>query len=98
MSCVLIFIAMKTLISKRSRPGFMTYGAETDPTRWETGYGFPVLIRDGRVVKDTFGSGLPKFASDFVFNTRRSVFADIRVRQALALLFDFQWVNRNFFS
>ena len=41
--------------------------------------------------------GLPKFASDFVFNTRRPIFADIRVRQAIALLFDFQWINRNFF-
>jgi peptide/nickel transport system substrate-binding protein len=40
---------------------------------------------------------LPKFASDFVFNTRRPIFADIRVRQAIALLFDFEWVNRDFF-
>ncbi len=32
-----------------------------------------------------------------VFNTRRPVFADIRVRQALLLLFDFEWVNKNFF-
>ena len=35
--------------------------------------------------------------SNFVFNTRRPIFADIRVRQAIALLFDFEWVNRNFF-
>ena len=45
----------------------------------------------------SFSNGLPKFASDFVFNTRRPIFADIRVRQAIALLFDFQWINRNFF-
>ncbi|HTV34784.1 MAG TPA: ABC transporter substrate-binding protein, partial [Xanthobacteraceae bacterium] len=32
-----------------------------------------------------------------VFNTRRSIFADVRVREAIALLFDFQWINRNFF-
>src|SRR6202007_501691 len=30
-------------------------------------------------------------------NTRRPVFADIRVRQAIALLFDFEWLNRTFF-
>jgi peptide/nickel transport system substrate-binding protein len=78
------------------KAGLYDVRAETDPTRWETGYGFPAA-RDGRVVKETFRSGLPKFASDFVFNTRRPAFADIRVRQALALLFDFQWVNRNFF-
>jgi len=78
------------------KAGLYDVRAETDPTRWETGYNFPAA-RDGRVLKETFHSGLPKFASDFVFNTRRPIFADIRVRQALALLFDFQWVNRNFF-
>ena len=78
------------------KAGLYDVRSETDPTRWQTGYDFPAA-RDGRVVKETFRSGLPKFASDFVFNTRRPIFADIRVRQAIALLFDFQWVNRNFF-
>ena len=36
-------------------------------------------------------------ASRFVFNTRRAVFADIRVREAIALLFDFEWVNHSIF-
>jgi peptide/nickel transport system substrate-binding protein len=49
------------------------------------------------VLKEAIPNVLPKFASDYVFNTRRPVFADIRVRQAIALLFDFQWINRNFF-
>ncbi len=78
------------------KAGLYDVRAETDPTRWQTGYAFPAA-RDGRVVQETFRSGLPKFASDFVFNTRRPMFADIRVRQAIALLFDFQWVNRSFF-
>src|SRR5262249_23897594 len=33
----------------------------------------------------------------FVFNTRRPLFADVRVREALGLLFDFEWINRNYF-
>jgi peptide/nickel transport system substrate-binding protein len=78
------------------KAGLYDVRAETDPTRWQTGYDFPAA-RDGRVVKETFPSGLPKFASDYVFNSRRPIFADIRVRQAIALLFDFQWINRNFF-
>jgi peptide/nickel transport system substrate-binding protein len=69
---------------------------ETDPTRWQTGYDFPA-VRDGRIVKESFHSGLPKFSSDFVFNTRRPIFADVRVREAIALMFDFEWVNRNYF-
>ncbi len=78
------------------KAGLYDVRSETDPGRWQTGYDFPAA-RDGRVVKETFPTGLPKFASDFVFNTRRPIFADIRVRQAIALLFDFQWINRNFF-
>jgi peptide/nickel transport system substrate-binding protein len=78
------------------KAGLYDVRSETDPGRWQTGYDFPA-VRDGRVVKDLFPSGLPKFSSDFVFNTRRPVFSDIKVRQAIALLFDFEWVNRNLF-
>jgi peptide/nickel transport system substrate-binding protein len=78
------------------KAGLYDVRAETDPGRWQTGYDFPAA-NDSRVVKEAFASGLPKFASDLVFNTRRRIFADIRVRQAIVLLFDFQWLNRNFF-
>ena len=54
-------------------------------------------MRDGRIVKEAFTNGLPKPASNFVFNTRRPIFADLRVRQAISLLFDAEWVNHNFF-
>jgi peptide/nickel transport system substrate-binding protein len=78
------------------KAGLYDFRAEEDPTRWQTGYDFPA-VRDGRVLKETFADGQPKLASNFVFNTRRPVFADIRVRQAIALLFDFEWINRYFF-
>jgi peptide/nickel transport system substrate-binding protein len=78
------------------KAGLYDVRSEQDPTRWQTGYDFPAE-RDGRVIKESFADARPKPASDFVFNTRRAVFADIRVREAVALLFDFEWVNRNFF-
>ena len=78
------------------KAGLYDVRSESDPARWETGYDFPA-VRDGRVIKESFSNGLPKFSSDYVFNTRRQIFADIRVRQAIALLFDFQWTNRDFF-
>jgi peptide/nickel transport system substrate-binding protein len=78
------------------KTGIYEVRAERDPSRWQTGYDFPA-VRDGRIVKESFPSGLPKIASDFVFNTRRPIFSDIRVREAILLLFDAQWVNRNFF-
>ncbi len=70
---------------------------EDSPTRWTTGYDFPA-VRDGRVVRDPIPVRTPKGMNAFVFNTRRPVFADIRVREALGLLFDFDWVNRNLFN
>jgi len=78
------------------KKGLIDVRAETDPGRWQTAYDFPAA-RDGRVVKEAFATQTPKELSAFVFNTRRPVFADIRVREAIALLFDFEWTNRNFF-
>ena len=78
------------------KAGLYDVHVEQDPTRWQTGYDIAAL-RDGRIVKESFPDGLPKPAADFVFNTRRPLFADIRVRRAIAQLFDFQWINRNFF-
>lgn len=69
---------------------------ETDPARWQTAYDFPAL-RDGRVAKEEFTYGLPKGMQGLVFNTRRPVFADVRVREAILHLFDFEWINRTYF-
>jgi peptide/nickel transport system substrate-binding protein len=69
---------------------------ETDPTRWKTGYDFPAA-RDGRVIAEALPNGQPKGMEGFVFNTRRPLFADARVREALGLLFDAEWIDRNYF-
>ena len=78
------------------RKGLYDVRAEHDPARWQTGYDLPAL-RAGRVVKEALPTGLPKVMSGFVFNTRRPVFADVRVREAIMLLFDAEWANKNFF-
>src|SRR4051794_1019656 len=78
------------------RKGLYDVRAETDPARWQTEYDFPAA-REGRVVKEAFPSGLPRGMSAFVFNTRRPLFADARVREALTILFDFEWINHNYF-
>jgi peptide/nickel transport system substrate-binding protein len=54
-------------------------------------------VRDGRVIKEALPSGMPKTSTFFVFNTRRAIFSDIRVREAISLLFDFEWVNHSYF-
>jgi len=69
---------------------------EQDPGRWQTAYDFPAA-REGRVVKEALPTGVPKPSAYFVFNTRRGLFSDIRVREAISLLFDFEWINHNYF-
>lgn len=78
------------------KKGLYDVRAETDPGRWQTAYDFPALAQ-GRVVKEDFPYGLPKGMQGLVFNTRRSAFADIRVREALLQLLDFEWINRTYF-
>jgi len=78
------------------KKGLIDVRAEVDPGRWKTAYDFPA-VRDGRVVKEEFETQTPKELTAFVFNTRRPVFSDIRVREAISLLLDFEWLNRSFF-
>jgi peptide/nickel transport system substrate-binding protein len=79
------------------KAGLIDYRDETNPTRWTTGYEFPAM-RDGRAVKEALPTGVPKGMEGFAFNLRRPLFQDIRVREALGIMFDFEWVNANFFS
>ena len=78
------------------KKGLIDVQPEGDPGAWNTNYDFPA-VTDGRVLKETFKTGTPKGMSGFVFNTRRPVFADVRVREALAKLLDFDWINQNLY-
>jgi peptide/nickel transport system substrate-binding protein len=70
---------------------------EDDPGRWIEGYDFPA-VRDGRVIKREFDTQLPSGMPALVFNTRRPLFADPRVRRAFIFLFDAEWINRSLFD
>ncbi|MBC7578852.1 MAG: ABC transporter substrate-binding protein [Tardiphaga sp.] len=76
--------------------GLYDFRLENEPLRWHDGYDFPAA-RSGDVIRDVIRTGLPKPSEFLVFNTRRPIFADVRVRQALTLLFDFEWINRSYF-
>src|ERR1700724_2452232 len=76
--------------------GLYDFRVENEPLRWHDGYDFPAA-RNGEVIRDTIKTGMPQPSEFLVFNTRRPMFSDIRVRQALTLLFDFEWINRNYF-
>lgn len=77
--------------------GLLDFREETNPARWAHSYDFPA-IRERRIVREALPAGGPKGMEGFVFNLRRPFFADIRVREALGLAFDFEWVNANLYD
>jgi peptide/nickel transport system substrate-binding protein len=79
------------------KSGSVDLRLEEDPGRWANGYDIPA-VRDGRIVKAEFDIGLPAGMTALVFNTRRAIFADPRVRRALMTLFDFEWSNRTLYN
>ncbi|KQS98347.1 MULTISPECIES: extracellular solute-binding protein [unclassified Rhizobium] len=70
---------------------------EGSPTKWARSYNFPA-VQSGAVIKDEFTPKTPSGMLGFVFNTRRPIFADAKLRQGLAMAFDFEWVNKNLFD
>jgi len=69
---------------------------ETDPGRWTSQYDFPAAKERG-LVREEIEIGQPKPFHVLVFNTRRPLLADPRVREALIELFDFEWANTNLY-
>lgn len=78
------------------KSGDLNFRREWDAGLWTSGYGFPAAA-DGRVKKETLQHGRPDRVRAFIFNTRRAPFDDIRVREALNLTLDFDWINKNLY-
>ena len=78
------------------KKGDILYRQEFTARVWATEYDFPA-IRDGRVVKREFPSDLRPSMQAWAINQRRERFTDMRVREAIAHCFDFEWTNRNLF-
>mgnify|MGYP003646090147 CR=1 FL=1 len=66
-------------------------------TNWARGYDFPA-VANGEVIREEYDRRTPSGMYGFVFNTRRPLFADVRVRKALSMLFDFEWANRSLYD
>lgn len=79
------------------KKGLFDVFPEGDPAKWAKNYDFQA-VTDGKVKKEAFVAGTPSNMFSFVFNTRRPVFADRKVRTALAMLYDFEWTNKNLFE
>ena len=74
------------------RTGAVDFFSDGDPVRWVEGYDFPAA-NNGRLVQTEIEHSRPTGMEGFVFNTRRAPLDDRRVREALALAFDWEWIN-----
>ena len=79
------------------KKGLFDLHREFNPRHWQKSYDFPAINR-GDIVKHEIEKKTPAIMKGFVFNTRREKFQSRKVRQALTVLFDFQWVNKNLFG
>ena len=69
---------------------------ENSSKTWAESYNFPAVTA-GHVKKDALPSGAKANGQGFVFNLRRETWQDPRVRQAIALMFNFEWSNQTLF-
>jgi peptide/nickel transport system substrate-binding protein len=79
------------------KAGLYDVRIEDDAARWNSAYDFPA-VREGRIVVASVRNGRPKGVNGFAFNTRRPIFAQRAVREALASLFDFEWINAHLYA
>lgn len=78
------------------KAGEFDYRSENASKSWATAYDFPALDK-GLVIKEEIKHNRGSGMQGYIYNTRRVLFSDPKVRQALAYAFDFEWSNRNLF-
>ncbi|QBX34872.1 ABC transporter substrate-binding protein [Paracoccus liaowanqingii] len=74
------------------KAGIYTFRVEPSEQIWSTGYDFPAFTA-GAVVKEEIPDGVVATGDAWVFNLRQPKFQDIRVREAIGLMFNFEWSN-----
>ena len=85
-----------TVALEAFKAGEYDFRMENVAKDWATAYDAPP-VREGFIKKVEIGNERPTGMQAFAFNTRRDVFKDRRVRQALMHAFDFEWTNKNLF-
>jgi len=79
------------------KAGEFDFYLENQAKNWASGYDFPA-VRQGEVIKAEIPHQIPTQTQALFMNSRRAHFADARVREAMGLLFDFEWSNRTLFN
>lgn len=86
-----------TVALEALKAGQFDYWLETSAKNWATAYN-TAAVANGQLIKEEIANRNPTGMQGFIFNTRRPLFSDRRVREALGLLFDYEWTNRQLFN
>ncbi|MDD2054146.1 extracellular solute-binding protein [Pseudomonas putida] len=86
-----------TVALEALKAGQFDYWLEISAKNWANAYNTPAVAQ-GRLIKEELPNGNPTGMQGFVFNTRKPIFQDVRVRHALSLLLDFEWTNKQLFN
>ncbi|MDD1507382.1 extracellular solute-binding protein [Pseudomonas sp. CNPSo 3701] len=79
------------------KAGEFDFYIEQQAKNWANNYRFPAVTR-GDVIRAEIPHQIPTQTQALFMNTRRTTFEDARVREALGLMFDFEWTNRTLFN
>ena len=85
-----------TVLFEAFKAGQIDFRRENSAKNWATAYDFPAVAK-GLVKLEVFAQKIPTGTQGFMFNTRRDVFKDARVRRAITQLLDFEWTNKTLF-
>lgn len=83
----------RTVMLEALKSGAIDWRSENSSKFWATAYDVPA-VRDGRLIKREFTHERGTGMQGFVMNTRKPIFNDVKVREALTYLWDFEWVNK----
>ena len=86
-----------TVALEALKAGAFDFWQEMAAKNWATAYDVPA-VKQGRLIKEELPNGNPQGMQGFIFNLRKPMFQDRRVREALSLLLDFEWTNKQLFS
>lgn len=85
-----------TVALQAFKAGEYDFRNENISKNWATAYDIPA-VSDGELIKQEIRHEQATGMQCFVFNTRRAMFSEPTVRQAISYAFDFEWANRNLF-
>ncbi len=78
------------------KSGDIDFFSENSSKEWATSYNIPA-VENNIIIKENIEHENPQGMQAFVFNTRKNIFKNIKVRKALNYAFDFEWTNKNLF-